>query len=129
MGRDFHGNEIVDQRPTDLSRYRSRIMYIEDKSESMNGPARIGRVYFSRSGKSLYYRDQTFLTLAGRGFKANYVEVATGRYFWISGVKKDRGDRLYGGRLGVEIDEDVREEYRAILRGDLDNRLAIREET
>lgn len=30
---------------------RSRVMYIEDKSGGLEGPARIGRVYFSKTGK------------------------------------------------------------------------------
>ena len=31
----------------------SRIMYIESKAESLNGPARIGRVTFSKTGLSI----------------------------------------------------------------------------
>ena len=91
-------------------------MYIEDKSGGLEGDARIGRVYFSKSGKTLYYRGRRFRSLKGYGFKSNYFEVASGDEFWISGPKKDRQDRLYGGSLGVEIDEDVREEYIAYLR-------------
>jgi len=34
---------------------RSRIMYIEDKSCGLSGPARIGRVTFSKSRKTIYY--------------------------------------------------------------------------
>jgi len=33
---------------------RSRIMYIESKAESLNGPARIGRVTFSKTGCTLF---------------------------------------------------------------------------
>ncbi len=62
---------------------RSRIMYLEDKSESLNGPARIGRVYFSKTGKSLTYRGQTFQSLKGSGFKANYFDIETGDHYWI----------------------------------------------
>jgi len=32
----------------------SRIMYIENKSSGLSGPARIGRVTFSKSGKTVY---------------------------------------------------------------------------
>lgn len=32
-----------------MSKAKTRIMYIEDKSENLNGPARIGRVTFSKS--------------------------------------------------------------------------------
>jgi len=88
---------------------KSRIMYIESKGDGINGPARIGRVTFSRSGKSIYYQGRRFHTLWGRGFKANYFDWETGEHYWISGCKKRGGDRLYSGT--IEIDEDVREEY------------------
>lgn len=87
-------------------------MYLEDKSSGLNGPARIGRVTFNRTGKSLTYRGRTFQSLKGHGFKANYFDVATGAQFWISGPRKDGQDRLYpGSTLQVEIDDDVAEEY------------------
>jgi hypothetical protein len=92
-------------------------MYIEDKSGGLEGDARIGRVYFSKSGKTLYYRGRKFRSLKGNGFKSNYYEVGPGDKYWISGPRKDRQDRLYVGNLRVEIDEDVREEYLSYLRG------------
>ena len=49
------------------------------------------------------------------GFKANYYEVDSGAHYWISGPRKDRNNRLYGGNRGVEIDEDALEEYQEIL--------------
>jgi hypothetical protein len=88
-----------------------RIMYIENKSgDGLSGDARIGRVTFSKTGKTLYYRDHRFATLNGTGFKANYFDVDTGDQYWISGPKRNGNDRLYGG-TATEIDEDVREEY------------------
>ena len=93
---------------------KPRIMYIEYKGDNLEGPARIGRVTFSKSGKSLYYRGHTLLTLAGGGYKANYVDVETGEYYGVSGCKKDGEDRLYSGI--VEIDDDVREEYWTEIR-------------
>ncbi|MEO9819771.1 MAG: 1-deoxy-D-xylulose-5-phosphate synthase [Paracoccaceae bacterium] len=102
-----------DTLPSSFKQERSRIMYIESKSEGLEGPAVIGRVYFSKSGKTLYYQGLRFQSLKGAGFKANYVEIASGDPFWISGPRKDRQDRLYGGQLDVTIDWDVREEYDA----------------
>lgn len=93
---------------------RTRIMYIENKSVGLNGPARIGRVRFSKSGRSLYYGDLMFQSLAGQGFKANYFETESGDEYWISGCKKQGGDRLYAGV--IEIDNDVREEYWTEIR-------------
>lgn len=89
-------------------------MYIEHKGDDIEGPARIGRVTFSRSGRSLYYQGRHFEKFGG-GFKANYFEVGTGERYWISGCKKRGGDRLYPGL--IEIDEDAREEYWVQIRG------------
>ena len=94
----------------------SRIMYIEDKSQGLVGAAVIGRVSFSKSGSSIHYKGRTFRTLAGRGSKANYIEVGTGAVFWISGCRKDGADRLYNGGPPVLIDDDVREVYWAVIR-------------
>jgi len=96
---------------------KSRIMYIEDKSEGLSGPARIGRVTYSKTGKTLKYGSQTFQSLKGSGFKANYFDTETGRRYWISGPRKDGQDRLYGERVPVEIDDDVAEQYWRELRG------------
>ncbi len=103
--------------PAEFKLENSRIMYVEDKSSGLEGDARIGRVYFSKTGKTLYYRNRKFQSLKGNGFKSNYVDVDNGDEFWISGPRKDRNDRLYGGQGGVEIDEDVREEYFKLIKG------------
>jgi|SRR5882762_6466895 len=87
---------------------KTRIMYIEQKADGVNGPARIGQVTFSKSGRSLYYRGRRFQALDG-GFKANYFDVESRAEYWISGCKKRGRDRLYPGL--IEIDPDVREEY------------------
>jgi hypothetical protein len=84
-------------------------MYIEYKGAELAGPGRIGRVRFSDSGKSIYYKGKAFQSLKGRGYKANYFEIKTGAYYWISGCKRSGGDTLYPGK--IEIDEDAREEY------------------
>ena len=100
-----------------MSNAKTRIMYIEDKSEGLDGPARIGRVTFSKSGRSIHYGDRTFQSLDGSGFKANFFDVESGDHFWISGPRKDGADRLYGGSKPVEIDADVEREYWRDIRG------------
>ena len=93
-------------------------MYIEGKAEGLTGPARIGRVTFSKTGGTIYYAGRTFQSLKGKGFKANYYDIETGEEYWISGPRKDGEDRLYAGQsLPVEIDDDVREEYWIEIRG------------
>jgi hypothetical protein len=93
-------------------------MWIERK-DGLAGPARVGRVTFSKSRKSIHYKGKTFHTLAGHGFKANYFDVETGEEYWISGCRKDGRDALYG--TDVEIDDDVREEYWGQIRNMPDN--------
>jgi hypothetical protein len=100
-----------------MSTPRTRIMYIERKAESLNGPARIGRVTFSQTGRTVEYRGQKFQK-SKSGYKWNHFEVGTGDKYWISGPHKDGKDRLYpNSRQAVEIDDDVREEYWTKIRG------------
>jgi hypothetical protein len=103
---------ILEPNPTKKAKARSgRIMYIECKAGALTGEARIGRVTFSQTGRTLYYRRHKFQSLKGKGFKSNYYDVDSGDDYWISGPKRDGGDLLYGGNTPIEIDEDVREEY------------------
>jgi hypothetical protein len=104
---------------------KSRIMYIELKSgdaERHRGPARIGRVTFSKSGKTIHYRGKKFRSLKGSGLRANYCDVDTGDEYWISGCKKNGQDRHRAGAGSVEIDRDVREQYWTEVRNQPENR-------
>src|ERR1700677_4408487 len=85
---------------------KTRIMYFEFKGDGINGPARIGRLTFSKSGKSLYYQGRRFEVLKSGGYKTNYFDSETGEEVWISGCKKKGGDRLHPGL--IEIEEDAR---------------------
>ena len=89
-------------------------MYIESKAESLNGPARIGRVVFSKSGRTMYYRGREYLKV--KGYKYNGIDAGTLEEYWISGPRSDGADRLYESNLPIEIDEDVREEYWTEIR-------------
>jgi hypothetical protein len=96
-------------------------MYIENKSgqlpgqSGVRGPARIGRVTFSKTGKTIHYKGKLFRSLKGHGFKANFRDVETWDEYWISGPRKDGEDGLYGYRP-TPIDDDVREEYWTVIR-------------
>ena len=96
---------------------KSRIMYIENKAGGLSGAGRIGRVTFSKTGATLYYRGKSFQSLKGYGFKANFYELETGEYYWISGPKKNGQDPLYPTNVPVEVDEDVKHEYWTLIRG------------
>ncbi len=97
----------------------TRIMYLELKSGNDSGPAWIGRVRFSRTGKTIYYRGKRFQSLKGQGTYANYYDVDTGNEYWISGCKKNGQDRHSCGSGVVVVDDDVREEYWKDIRGKL----------
>lgn len=84
-----------------------RVMYIENKSEGLEGPGRIGWVELSKSRRSYRYAGRELKKCSG--YKYNCIDVQTGEHFWVSGPKRDGSDRLYGGI--VEIDDDAREEY------------------
>jgi hypothetical protein len=97
---------------------KSRIMYVEDKSKGVNGPARIGRVGSSKTGETLYYAGRSFEALRNSGLKANFRDMETGQVFWIAKARKDGGDRLFKGAGDpAVIDDDVREEYWRDIRG------------
>jgi hypothetical protein len=99
------------------NKVKSRIMYIELKgggiSGAVEGAARIGRVTFSKTGKSVYYGGRVFMRTT-QPLKANYFDQATGETAWISGCRKDGQDALYP--LIIDIDDDVREEYWTAIR-------------
>jgi hypothetical protein len=92
----------------------SRIMYIERKADSLMGEARIGRVHCSKSGRTLYYWGLSFRPV--QGYKYNHRCVETQEPYWISGCRHDGWDRLYGERIPIYIDDDVREEYWTAIR-------------
>jgi hypothetical protein len=76
--------------------------------------ARIGRVRFSKTGRTLYYAG---LELSGgQGWY-----MGGGELFHIARARADGLDRSEGRKRGsfpVEIDDDVREEYWTEIRGE-----------
>ena len=93
---------------------KGRIMYMERKTGKNYGEAIIGRVTASKSGRTLYYGGMSFRHI--RGGASNYCCVETGEHYWISGCKQDGSDRLFGERVPILIDDDVRLEYWCRIR-------------
>ena len=91
-------------------------MYVEARGpDGRLRLARIARVRFSKSGRSIHLDAREFLGV-GRG---EYIDTETRETHWFSGPRKDGNDRG-GNRPGsfpVEIDEDVRREYWTEIRG------------
>lgn len=103
-------------KTTQLTRgEKRRVMYLENKNGFIEGAAaRIGWVSFSKTGKTVYYRDLVLNKVKGGGVRGNFVDAATGDEFWISGVKRKGGNTHWAESVKVCVDEDAREEYRAL---------------
>ena len=96
------------------------LRYIELKSgHSDNGPARIGYVTQSKSGRTLYFDGRGLMKLKGqrRGESGgNYIDMETGETFWVSGVKKNGEDRHWAGSGKVLIEAAAVAEYLATIK-------------
>jgi hypothetical protein len=79
-----------------------RNMYVEQKSDGNRwlddrGPAEIGEVTFSQTGKTIYFKGKSFERIKGGGVAGNYRCVETGDEYWITGVKKRGTNRHWAG--------------------------------
>lgn len=92
--------------------YPRRVMYIENKEGLIEGAAaRVGWVRFSKTGRTVYYRNRSLKMTKGGGISGNFLDAETGEAFWISGIKK-RGSNAHPAEFIIpEIDEDARDEY------------------
>jgi hypothetical protein len=90
----------------------TRIMYVECKaSGDHRGRARICRVRFSKSRKTIYLGGLRLQSKRGRGIYGNYVDTTTGLEYWVSGPKKNGQDRHWAGGGDVQVEGDVVDEY------------------
>jgi hypothetical protein len=93
-------------------------MYVEAKSGfSDSGPARICRVSFSKTKRTIYYDGKSFQSCGGQGISGNFFDVETREEYWISGPKKNGQDRHWAGSGVVIIDDEVADEYWDEIRG------------
>jgi len=91
-------------------------MYIELKSGfEDNGPAWIGKVEQSKSGRTIYFNGQAFKANRNPTGWGNYHDLETGDNYWISGVKKDGTDRHWAGGGTIQIDRSIVDEYLALV--------------
>ncbi len=98
------------------------IKYIELKTGyNDDGPAWIGNVKESKSGKTIYFNDHAFQRCSvtkNTGIYGNFYDIETGEEYWISGVKQDGYDRHWVGHGKVIIDSKVVDEYLAMVKAD-----------
>jgi len=95
------------------------LRYIELKSgHSDNGPAWIGYVTSSKTGRTLYFNGRGLMKLKGQRRDesgGNYVDMETGESFWVSGVKKNGEDRHWPGSGKVKIEAAAVADYLAAI--------------
>jgi hypothetical protein len=91
------------------------LRYIELKSgHSDNGPAWIGYVNPSKTGRTLYFDGRALMKLKGQRRAesgGNYVDMETGESFWVSGVKKNGEDRHWAGSGKVLVGAAALSDY------------------
>lgn len=93
---------------------KSVIRYVELKTGyADNGPAWIARLGCSKSGSTFYFGDRILQKY--NGISGNYRDVITGEEYWLSGVKKNGGDRHPAGRGKVAVDSGLVAEYLTII--------------
>jgi len=109
-----HVNEKYKNRKQ-LIAMKSELKYIELKSGySDNGPAWIGKVEFSKSGKTVYFN--------GHAFKGNghgvCSDIETREIYWITGIKKNGQNRHWAGDGKIMIDRNVVDDYLKIINAE-----------
>ena len=91
------------------------LRYVELKSgHSDNGPAWIGYVTPSTTGRTLYFNGRGLMKFKGQrrgAMGGNYVDMETGESFWVSGVKKNGEDRHWAGSGRVLIEAGAVSDY------------------
>ena len=91
-------------------------MYVENKEGTLDGvEGRIGWVTFSKTGKTVYYRNRT-LHKSKQVIRGNFFDEHTGEEYWVSGVKIRGSNAHWAERPGIKIDEDAIEEYNRIRK-------------
>ncbi|MEM9646821.1 MAG: 1-deoxy-D-xylulose-5-phosphate synthase [Planctomycetota bacterium] len=97
---------------------KTRIMYVECKSSNSDpGRARICRVSFSNSGRTIYYGGLKLQRSTQTVCGGNVVDISSGQEYWVSGPKKNGHDRHWAVGGVVRVDSDVVDKYWRDIRG------------
>jgi len=90
------------------------MLYIELKTnQGDRGPAWIGLVALSGSGRTVYFNGKALKRSTGGGIEGNHYDSETGDKYWVSGVKRDGKDRHWAGGGVVMIDSRIKDKYLA----------------
>ena len=99
-----------------MRKLRTEIKYLELKSGfSGNGPAWIGLVSFSKSGKTIYFDGKAFQRMGSARIQGNFMDIESGNEYWISRVKKDMSDRHKFGGGKILVEKRILSEYLQII--------------
>jgi len=96
---------------------QSRLMYVELKSGySDNGPAWIGKAFFSKTGRTVYFNGQALKGATGQAYMSSgrglsHFDSKTGDSYWVTGIKKEGTNRHWAGSGKIMIDKNVVDEY------------------
>ncbi|MNU79323.1 hypothetical protein D3C71_689370 [compost metagenome] len=97
---------------------KSEIKYIELKS-GHNGPAWIGLVSYSKSGRTIYFNGKAFQRVGSDRMLGNFYDIEFGEEYWISGVKKDTTDRHRFGSGKVMVEGRIVNDYLKIIKKEI----------
>jgi hypothetical protein len=88
------------------------LKYIELKSEyNDDGPAWIGHVTLSKSGRTVYFNGKAFKRAVHGALGGNYFDLDTRDIYWISGIKKRGLNRHWAGSGKITIEAAAVDEY------------------
>ena len=88
------------------------LKYIEKCTGSDHtGPAWIGRVRSSKTGRTIYFNGKAFKRSHRAGSTGNYYDADNTDPYWISGVKRDGEDRHWAGSGHIMIEAGAVDEY------------------
>src|ERR1700682_4613878 len=89
------------------------LRYIELKSgDNDDGPACLGCVKVSRSGRTIYFNGKAFKRAGSPG---TYVDLETRELYWISGIKKRGTNRHRAGSGRITIEAGAVAEYLEVV--------------
>lgn len=97
---------------------KSEIKYIELKL-GHSGPAWIGLVSYSKSGRTVYFNGKAFQRIGSDRIQGNFFDIESGEEYWISGVKKDMTDRHRFGSGKIMVEERAVKEYLKIINKEM----------
>ncbi len=89
-----------------------------------NGPAWIGFVQTSRSGRTIYFNSCALQASSGGPGVGNHYDLETREEYWVSGVKKSGSNRHWAGSGHILVEESAVSELLSLTeRSTLDRSL------